>query len=264
MGFFRRQKGHTSPSGASKGFPPEGGHIVFRFGKREFPILRFADLSIKRKLMLIVMASSTIALVVLCVAMVIFDVMEIGQSVKNELSNAAAMTAYHCAEALAPQGPPGEEPAPPDRGKAAEALGMLEVDQRIVTAFLFDRSGNEIARYFRDRVVEKAPDDIWTRPYIQPEGNHIFVVHPIIAEGQRMKNRDASLFPVVLSMPPRRPEIGKRPIFHDRRRDYPWFVDHYCIPAVCEFAAFHLESRVPLGRHGQTYLLAKGLHRPRH
>jgi hypothetical protein len=165
MGFSRRQKGHTSPSDASKGFPPEGGHIVFRFGKREFPILRFADLSIKRKLMLIVMASSTIALVVLCVAMVIFDVMEIGQSVKNELSNAAAMTAYHCAEALAPQARPGEEPAPPDRGKAAEALGMLEVDQRVVTAFLFDRSGNEIARYFRDRVVEKAPDDIWSRPY---------------------------------------------------------------------------------------------------
>ena len=159
---------------------------MFRFGKREFPILRFADLSIKRKLMLIVMASSTIALVVLCVAMVIFDVMEIGQSVKNELSNAAAMTAYHCAEALAPQGPPGEEPAPPDRGKAAEALGTLKVDQRIVTAFLFDRSGNEIARYFRDRVVEKAPDDIWSRPYIHPEGNHIFVVHPIITEGQRI------------------------------------------------------------------------------
>jgi len=136
--------------------------------------------------MLIVMASSAIALVILCAAMAAFDVMQIRQAVRNELSNAAAMTSYHCAEALIPEGRTGEDRVPPDRAKAAEALGTLAVDRRIAAAFLFDRSGNEISRYFRDLVVDEPPSDILSRPYAQSKGNHIFVFHPIVVEGQRI------------------------------------------------------------------------------
>ena len=175
---YRRKKPVITSARAPGDSEPAPGDLVFRMGKREIRIGYFRNLSIKQKLMLIMMASSGAALAVLCAAMVIFDVRELGQSVKNELSSTAAMTAYQCGVALAA--------IPPSPGKAAEAIGMLKVNQRIVSAFVFAADGSVFARYFRDKASEEPPKDPFVQTYIRPEGKHIYVFHPIIISNQRV------------------------------------------------------------------------------
>jgi signal transduction histidine kinase/DNA-binding response OmpR family regulator len=147
-----------------------------RLGKRQIAVPRFEDLTIKQKLMLIIMAASSGALVVLCLAMVIFDMAELSQSAKNEISVTATMTAYQCATALTSDRP----------GLAAEALSMLSVNKRIVTAYVFKRDGTVFARYFRDRAYEEPPPNPLNQIYIHPEGGYLLIFHPVVVNGENI------------------------------------------------------------------------------
>ena len=131
----------------------------------------FQGLPIGRKLVLIIMSASMSVLLLLCAAMVVFDVREFTQSLKNELSVSAALTAYHCAAPLA-RGSPGE---------AAEVLAMLNVDKKVLAACVYGPEGRILARYFRDRTPMDLPPEPRKDIYIYPENRRLHVFHPIEA-----------------------------------------------------------------------------------
>jgi len=151
----------------------------------------FRGLPVGRKMVLIIMSASMAAMLLLCAAMVVFVVREFTQSLKNELSVSAALTAYHCAEPLRRSHPAEAEGALPGLGARSagygnamtlpEALAMLNVDKKILAACVYGPDGGVLARYFRDRSPVDLPPGPRRDLYIFPEDGRLHVFHPIEA-----------------------------------------------------------------------------------
>jgi hypothetical protein len=137
-------------------------------------------MSIRQKLTVLAMAASSISLLVLCTAMVIFDVAEVRQHVFNEMATIAAMTGFNCANSLVDKRP----------GLAAEALSMLKVNPRTVTAAVYAADGTVFARYFRDRRVEEIPAKVPKEETSSLVHGYVIVFHPIVENGKEAEDED--------------------------------------------------------------------------
>ena len=95
----------------------------------------YKDLSIKRKLMAIILATSAISLLLAGSAFLAYEVLQSRRDLKREFSITADILAANSATALIFQ----------DNKAAADILRALNTDNRIIGARIYDRSGNVFA-----------------------------------------------------------------------------------------------------------------------
>lgn len=131
--------------------------------------MKLRDVSIRRKIPLIVMTTSAAALLLACTAFMVYDVVTT-RSVLGEQVRTLALT---YSEQLAPA-VAFDQPKP-----AAEILATLKGVRHIVCAAVYDGAGREFARFVREGsppgIVPSAPG----APGGRPAGGHLLYAEPI-------------------------------------------------------------------------------------
>ena len=137
-------------------------------------MLSLRNLSIKRKLTIIVMAASSVALLIACAAFGLYDKITFQQSMTEDLEIQAEIIATNSTAALTF----GD-------GKAIEEmLAALKAKQNIVAACVHDENGQPFARYLR-----KGSTDL-SAPMPPPgnssefRANDLIVFHRIVWDGE--------------------------------------------------------------------------------
>src|SRR5688572_31733350 len=97
----------------------------------------FRDIPLKRKLTLINLLASGVALLLACTAFVTHELMTVREASVDDLTRAAAIIAHNSAAALTFD----------DAGSAAETLQSLSTEPKIVGAALYTSSGRLFAQY---------------------------------------------------------------------------------------------------------------------
>ena len=108
---------------------------------------RFRDLPIKDKLRLIIMLTSTVALLLAGAAFATYELITFRHGMTRELSVLAGMIGRNTRAALAFDDPKF----------ADKLLTGLSGEEQIVSAGIFDRDGNLFARYLRSDVGDDWP-----------------------------------------------------------------------------------------------------------
>jgi signal transduction histidine kinase/DNA-binding NarL/FixJ family response regulator len=139
--------------------------------------MKFQDLSIKRKLILMTMLTSSIALLLSSVSFLIYDLISFRNLLTHDLSTQAQIIGYNSAAAMAFK----DEPA------ATATLSALTAKNDIVSAALYSPNGQMFAHYFRDKK---------TLPNVVPicssensyrfEGQYLEVCHEVSLNGDRV------------------------------------------------------------------------------
>lgn len=102
-------------------------------------MLAFRDISIKRKLLVIMMLTSSIALLLACVAFVTYEVVLFRRTMVRDLSTVAGILGINSTAALTFN----------DQRSAEETLTALRAEPHILSAGLYTRDGRVFARYLR-------------------------------------------------------------------------------------------------------------------
>ena len=115
--------------------------------------MRFRDLSIRQKLMALMMLTSSAALLLACVAFMTYESVTMRQEMARELSALAGIIGDNSTAALSFK----------DRKAAEETLATLAAKDQIVAAALYGADGALFARYLRagarPETVPAAPED---------------------------------------------------------------------------------------------------------
>jgi signal transduction histidine kinase/ActR/RegA family two-component response regulator/uncharacterized membrane protein affecting hemolysin expression len=98
---------------------------------------RFQDISIKRKLTAIIMIASTVALLLVSAGFITYELVTFRQSMSNDLSTLAEIIGNQSTAALTYE----------NQDNAKEILNALSVKKHIVSAALYDKSGQLLASY---------------------------------------------------------------------------------------------------------------------
>lgn len=98
-------------------------------------------LSIRQKQMVIVMATSSVALLLACGAFVIYEVISFRDAMSDSLSSLASIIGNNCTAALSYNDP----------GTAREVLNTLDKEPHILAACVYDKEGFIFQSYSRDR-----------------------------------------------------------------------------------------------------------------
>ena len=117
----------------------------------------FRDLPINRKLMLIIMLTSTAALLLACTAFVIYDIKTFRDAMVDELSSLAEIVGANSTAALTFD----------DQGAAEEILASLRAKPHIVFACIFAADGSLFAKYHNREAYED-----FSPPEVQDEGHY--------------------------------------------------------------------------------------------
>jgi signal transduction histidine kinase/CheY-like chemotaxis protein len=136
----------------------------------------FRDSSINRKLTLIVMFTSSVALLVACVAFVVYDIVTFRGRMVNELTVVAEGIGINSAAALSFE----------VQGSAQEVLGSLKAHQHIVSACIFNKEGKLFTQYVREDI--KAP---FVPPTIRTaghyfEGESLLLFHEVVQDTDKI------------------------------------------------------------------------------
>jgi len=132
------------------------------------------DMSIKRKLMLIVMLTSSVALLLACAAFVTYELITFRRTMVRHVSTLADIVGTNCTAALTFD----------DRRAAEETLAALRAEQHIVSASIYTRDGKVFARYRRGARLED-----WAPPMPQEDGHafgedHLDLFRRIVLDGE--------------------------------------------------------------------------------
>jgi signal transduction histidine kinase/ActR/RegA family two-component response regulator len=139
--------------------------------------MKFQDLSIKRKLILMTMLTSSIALLLSSVSFLIYDLISFRNLLTHDLATQAQIIGYNSAAAMAFK----DEPA------ATATLSALTAKSDIVSAALYSPNGQMFAHYFRDK--KTLPNVV---PICSPEnsyrfeGQYLEVCHDVSLNGDRV------------------------------------------------------------------------------
>lgn len=106
---------------------------------------RFEDLSIKRKILIIIMSVSCIALFIVCMAFVFLQWQWFRQSMVRDLSTLADVIGYNCSASLVFD----------DKDDARETLETLKARDSIIAGSVYTKEGNAFASYFRSDIKKK-------------------------------------------------------------------------------------------------------------
>lgn len=101
--------------------------------------MNLQNLSVKRKLTLITMLTSTVALVLCSVSLLVFDLISFRQLLAEDLATQAEIIGYNSAAAMAFK----------DEGAATATLSALQAKEDIVAAALYGPDGKIFAQYVR-------------------------------------------------------------------------------------------------------------------
>ena len=108
----------------------------------------FTNLSIKRKLTLLIMLISSVALLLACLAVVVYDQISFRRILVNNLSTLAEIAGDNSTAALAFN----------DHEAADEVLSALNAEKGIVLACIHDNTDQPFAMYFRDESDHAMPE----------------------------------------------------------------------------------------------------------
>src|SRR5882762_9465807 len=135
------------------------------------------NLSIKRKLTLITMLTSSIALILSSVSFLIYDLVSFRHLLSQDLMTQAEIIGYNSAGAMEFK----DEPA------AKATLSALTAKEDIVTAVLYKPDGNIFAYYFRGNTFlpSHLPPHLKGNGY-RFEGGYLEVFHDVTLNGERL------------------------------------------------------------------------------
>jgi len=111
--------------------------------------MKFQNLSIKRKLMLITMLTSTLALVLFSASFLVYDLITFRHFLSEDLATQAQIIGYNSAAAMAFK----------DQAAATETLAALKAKEDITAAVLYGPDGKIFARYDRANVNKPSLPD---------------------------------------------------------------------------------------------------------
>ncbi len=135
----------------------------------------FRELSIKRKLTLIIMFTSSVALLLACTAFIIFDLISFRRSMVANLSSLAESIGINSSAALAFN----------VQGSGSDILTSLRAQPQVVSAYIFAADGGLFASYQRADLKGKLSPPKLREPgyYFDKEYLHIF--KPIDQAGEK-------------------------------------------------------------------------------
>jgi len=139
---------------------------------------RFRDVPIKRKLVLLSLIASTVALLLACGAAVVYELTRFRAAIVPELSTQAEIIGANTAVALAADNP----------GTAQETLATLRAREEIVYACLYTDDGRVFAEYGRALAV--GGPTAREAPHVghRFEGSHLTLFRPVMLEGDVVGN----------------------------------------------------------------------------
>jgi signal transduction histidine kinase/CheY-like chemotaxis protein len=136
----------------------------------------FRDVSIWRKLILIVMLTTSIALSLACVSFVAYDLLTFRHVTTYYLSTLADITGSNSTAALSFN----------DAASAIQTLDVLSVDHHIIAASLYTSDDLEFAKYVRDgRGEDLAPSEAAQEGH-RYRGDRLVLSRPIIFDGEKI------------------------------------------------------------------------------
>jgi signal transduction histidine kinase/CheY-like chemotaxis protein len=137
----------------------------------------FQNLSIKRKLTLITMLTSSIALILSSASFLIFDLVSFRHLLSQDLMTQAEIIGYNSAGAMEFK----DEPA------ATATLSALTAKEDIVTAVLYKPDGKMFAHYFRGKstIPSFLPSHLQANGY-RFEGGYLEVFHDVTMNGEHL------------------------------------------------------------------------------
>ncbi len=136
----------------------------------------FRDLSIKRKLTVIIMLTSSIALLLACGAFIAYESLNFREQTRSELTTVAEMIGANSTAALAFQ----------DRRAAEETLGALRADSRIAAAAVYGKDGAIFARYVRQEGGAALFPAKPRPPGHYLEGDALLLFRPILLDREKI------------------------------------------------------------------------------
>src|SRR4029077_13290844 len=152
-------------------------HPTDRGGYEEARMI-LQNLSIKRKLTLITMLTSSIALILSSVSFLIYDLVSFRHLLSQDLITQAEIIGYNSAGAMEFK----DEPA------ATATLSALTAKEDIVTAVLYRPDGKIFAYYFRGKTTLPAylPSHLQAKGY-RFEAGYLEVFHDVTLNGERVR-----------------------------------------------------------------------------
>jgi signal transduction histidine kinase/CheY-like chemotaxis protein len=132
------------------------------------------DISIKRKLMLITMLTSGVAVVLSSAGFLIYDLTSFRQSLSQDLTTQAEIIGYNSAAAMAFK----------DESSATVTLAALQAKQDIVSAVLYTRDGKVFARYFHGNTPPPPLPALPQERGYRIEGSHLEVFQDVSLNGE--------------------------------------------------------------------------------
>jgi PAS domain S-box-containing protein len=145
----------SSAGGTSASTPPPSRRVSRAIPARSkqggTEMRRLRDLSLRKKLARIIYISCSVAVLLACTILAIYDVATFRSTLQNQLAMVAEFTAFHTASAMASG----------DAASAREILSSLSAQPHIIEACLYTRDGAVFAKYSRRGFP---PDFIPPRP----------------------------------------------------------------------------------------------------
>jgi signal transduction histidine kinase/ActR/RegA family two-component response regulator len=137
--------------------------------------VKLQNLSINRKLMLITMLTSSVALVLLSASFLIYDLTSFRHFLSEDLETQAEVIGYNSAAAMAFK----------DESAASVTLSALKAKEDIVAAVLYDPRGKVFAQYVRANIAQPVlPTDIPQLNGSRFRGSYLEVFHGVSLNGE--------------------------------------------------------------------------------
>ena len=137
--------------------------------------MNLQNLSIKRKLLLITMLTSSVALVLLSASFLVYDLVYFRHFLSNDLATQADIIGYNSAAAMAFK----------DEPTATVTLSALKAKQDIVAAVLYGPDGKIFAQYVRANVAHPVlPTDLPQNNGYRFRRNYLEVFHSVSLNGE--------------------------------------------------------------------------------
>ena len=135
----------------------------------------FRQTTIKRKLIALIMLTSSVALLVAFALMIASDYLSFRSSMVRDLRTLADVVGTNGSSALDFD----------DEEFATKTLAALAATPNITTASIYTKEGKILASYLRDERSEAPPPNPGAEGYVFKDG-HLNLVHPIVRGGERI------------------------------------------------------------------------------
>jgi len=151
----------------------------------------FQNLPIKRKLMTVMMLTSSVALLLSCVGFVGYQLLSFIQNERQNLATLGDVIAANSTAALSFH----------DQSSAEETLRGLKAEPRILKACLYAKDGTVFATYTRDKNGQSCPPSVPRGGTANFEHTHLTLSRSVLLDGQNIGtlSLQADLAPEVLA-----------------------------------------------------------------